>query len=406
MIWTIAKKELLEDFYSFKFRIVAIVCVLIVFVSNVTLLEDYKRRLEDYSLNLPKSGEARAIIKPSVLSLYASGLRRNMERGYDIRPGTLIAFPGATILNLDFFSSRFHVPDVTYLVKVVLSLLAMLTVFDTFCGEKVRGTLRLVLSNGLPRTHVVLGKILGNLIALVIPFTFSLLLGLLLIIFLGKVTITAEELSRICAVSVGSVLYLSIFVFLAITVSARTRLPSTSLVICLFLWTILVFGIPNVSGTIARAMSAIPSSQTLEEEKMLTYVMEGGFLLARGETDMNKVHERVRQMENEYRNLLNRYVETTKKVSRLSPASSYVYFTSSICQSGFEDERHLKQLVLRYRDALLQNPEKGPEIRFTYNPLTLSESFQNVTVEVLTLLFFAAIFFATCYTSFLRYDVR
>ncbi len=75
-------------------------------------------------------------------------------------------------------------------------------------------------------------------------------------------------------------------------------------------------------------------------------------------------------------------------------------------QSSFEDERHLKQLVLQYRDAVFQDSEKVHEIQFTYNPLSLSESLQNVLVEVLSLLLFAGFFFVASYTSFLRYDVR
>ena len=56
-----------------------------------------------YFLNLPKAGQARVVIKPSVLGLYAAGLQKHMGRGYDIMPGTLIMLPSATILNLDFF---------------------------------------------------------------------------------------------------------------------------------------------------------------------------------------------------------------------------------------------------------------------------------------------------------------
>lgn len=406
MIWTIAKKDLLENFYSLKFRVVTILCVAVIITSNFVLLHDYQRRMEDYTLNLPKTGEARVVIKPWVLSLYATGLQKNMGRGYDIRPGTLLMVPSASIVNPSFFSARFAVPDMGYLITVLLSFLAMLLAFDTFCGEKVRGTLRLLLSNGIPRTQVVLGKILGNLIAILTPFTFAFLLGLLLIMVYGNITISAEEFTRIGFFYVGSVLYLIIFVLLAATVSARTSLPSTSLVACLFLWAILVFGVPNLSGTIARAISPIPPSQALEEEKLLTYILEGGLLSAKGETDKNSMHERLRHIERDYRNLLNRYVETTRKVSRLSPASSYVYFASSICQSGFEDERHLKQYVLQYRDALFQNHVKVGEIPFTYSSLSLLESLQVVLLDVLVLCLFVGFFFVTSYSSFLRYDVR
>ncbi|MDZ7359863.1 MAG: ABC transporter permease [candidate division KSB1 bacterium] len=406
MIWMIAQKELLENFYSLRFRVVALLCISVMTTGNFVLLHDYQKRMEDYFLNLPKAGEARVVIKPSVLSLYAAGLQKNMGRGYDIRPGTLIMLPSATILNPNFFSSRFAVPDMAYLVKVFLSLLAVLIAFDAICNEKMQGTFRLLLSNGVPRTQVVLGKILGNLITIWMPFTFAFIFGLALITLAGKTTITTEDLARIGFFYLGSVLYLSIFVLLAVTVSARTSISSTSLVICLFLWTILTFGIPNLSSTIARASSHLPSAQALEEEKLLTYALKNEWLSAEGKMNKTETHQRIQQIENDYRNLLDRYVETTRKVSRLSPTSSYLYFASSICQSGFEDERRLKQYVLRYRDALLENPEKVSEIQFTYSPLKLPESLQNVIIELLMLLMFTGFFFAASYTSFIRYDVR
>jgi len=406
MIWIIAKKELLEHFYSLKFRVVATLCVGAIIACNLILLQDYQRRMEDYTLSLPKEKQARVVMKPSVLSVCASGLQKLMGRGYDIRPGTLLMFPSASILNLDFISSRFAVPDMAYLVRVLISFLAMLIAFDSFCGEKERGTLRLFLSNSIPRTYVVAGKIVGNLIIILAPFTFSFCFGLLLILLIGDVSISAEESARIALFYIGSVLYVAIFIVLAAAVSSRTRTANTSLVACFFVWAILVFGIPNLSGTIARAISPLPSSQSLEEEKMLTYLLEGGYREARGETSWNEIHDRLRHLEHDYRNQLNHYVETSRKVSLLSPASSYIYFASTIAQSGFEDEQHLKRAVLEYRDALQRNPEKIQEIHFSYQPLSFTESFQHLIIDLIVLLLFAAIFFAVSYTSFLRYDVR
>ncbi|MDZ7289470.1 MAG: ABC transporter permease [candidate division KSB1 bacterium] len=406
MIWTIAKKELLEHFYSLKFRVVAVLCVGAIIASNLILLQDYQRRMEDYSLNLPKEGQARVVMKPSVLSVYANGLQKLMGRGYDLRPGSLLMFPSASILNLDFISSRFAVPDMAYLVRVLISFLAMLIAFDTFSGEKEQGTLRLFLSNSIPRTEVVVGKIVGNLLIILAPFTFSFCLGLLLILLFGGTSISTEEFARIAIFYIGSILYVAIFIMLAAAVSSRTRTSNTSLVACFFAWAILVFGIPNLSGTIARAISPLPSSQSLEEEKLLTCYIEGNYRQARGETSWDEIYDRLRHLEHEYRNQLNSYVETTRKVSRLSPASSFIYFASTIAQSGFEDEQRLKQAVLEYRDALQRSPVKVGEIHFLYQPLAFTESLQLILLDLLVLFLFLALFFAVSYTSFLRYDAR
>jgi len=405
MIWTIVRKELRENFYSLKFRVIAVLCVVAVTASNLTLLLDFQSRMEDYSFNLPKEGQARVVIKPSLLSVYASGLQKLMGRGYDIRPGTLIMQPSG-MLNLDFISTRFAVPDMAYLVRVFISFLAMLIAFDMFCGEKERGTLRLFLSNSIPRTYVAVGKIVGEFLVILAPFTFSFGLGLILILVIGSTSISTEEFARIAIFYAGSLLYIAIFIVLAAAVSSRSPASNTSLVACFFIWAILVFGIPNLSGTAARAISALPSPQSLEEEKMLTYTLEGGYREARGEMNWAEIHNRLRHTEQEYRNKLNQYLETTRSVSRLSPASSYIYFASTIARNGFQDEQRLKRAVLEYRDALERNPEKLKEIHFLYQPLFLRESFQLVLFDLLALFLFLLVLFAVAYTGFLRYDVR
>lgn len=406
MIWTIVKKELYENLCLLKFRILVILCVLSIVASNVVMLWDYHERQGDYSLNLPRHGETRVIIKPSMLSSYCAGLEKIIGRGYDINPKTFLMQPSATIVNPNFFSARFAVPDIAYIVKVLLSLVALLLTFDTLCGEKTRGTLRLVLSNAVPRTQVVLGKIVGNLIAVLVPFSLALLFGMLIIVLAGGVSISTEEVVRIMLFYGGSILYIAIFTLLGIAISAHTDAPGTSLVASLFAWTILVFGIPNVSGTIAQTISPIPSVQALEEEKLLTYALEYGLRAQGDETIGKTIHERLRHLENEYRNTLDRHVQIARRLSRISPSSSYVYFSSAITRNSLEDEHHLKRLILEYRNAIFEQPVRAGEIVFRDDRLSLSQSLRNVLTEVLMLVFFLIGLAVTAYLSFVRYDVR
>ena len=51
--------------------------------------------------------------------------------------------------------SLFATPDYSYIVNIVVSLLALLFVFDAVCGEKERGTLKLMLAHSVPRDLVL-----------------------------------------------------------------------------------------------------------------------------------------------------------------------------------------------------------------------------------------------------------
>jgi ABC-type transport system involved in multi-copper enzyme maturation permease subunit len=58
-------------------------------------------------------------------------------------------------------------------------------VFDAICGEKERGTLKVLLSNSVPRDLVLLGKWIGGYISLAIPFLIALLGGIAYVYITG-----------------------------------------------------------------------------------------------------------------------------------------------------------------------------------------------------------------------------
>ena len=58
--------------------------------------------------------------------------------------------------------------DLTFIVKIILSLFAILFTYDAIVGEKEKGTLKLTLSNNVPRDLLILGKVIGGFISLLI----------------------------------------------------------------------------------------------------------------------------------------------------------------------------------------------------------------------------------------------
>ena len=77
----------------------------------------------------------------------------------------------------------FPLIDLTFIVAILLSLAALVFSYDAVCGEKEDGTLKLMLANGVPRSQIILGKILGGIATLLVPFLVSLSLGLIIILF-------------------------------------------------------------------------------------------------------------------------------------------------------------------------------------------------------------------------------
>ena len=70
------------------------------------------------------------------------------------------------------FLAMFLAVDVVFIFKIVLSALAILFAYNTISGEREDGTLKLVLSNAIPRDTVVLGKYLGGM-SIAVPDCFG-----------------------------------------------------------------------------------------------------------------------------------------------------------------------------------------------------------------------------------------
>jgi ABC-type transport system involved in multi-copper enzyme maturation permease subunit len=148
----IAKKEILENLTTYRFLILTgLLCILIV-VSIIVSYGDYRLRLENYNILHSKENAANVIIPLTPISIFSRGLDANLGRLYEISLLGIQVHKSQQSVNLLF--SLFTVPDMLFIIKVMLSLIALLFTFDTICGEKEQGTLRLLLASGGHRTSL------------------------------------------------------------------------------------------------------------------------------------------------------------------------------------------------------------------------------------------------------------
>ncbi|MCK7541385.1 MAG: ABC transporter permease [Marinilabiliales bacterium] len=172
---TVARKEVLANLLSYRFYVVILLAAVLVGTSLFVMARDYKARLADYDLVKPGPGEPIAVNPPNPLSIFAKGLDEAMARSFEAGPTGIAVRAGQKSGNSIF--AFFPTPDLLYIVRVVLSLVALLFGFDQINREKEDGTLRLVLANPVPRGAVLLGKWLGNFASLAVPFLLVTALG-------------------------------------------------------------------------------------------------------------------------------------------------------------------------------------------------------------------------------------
>jgi ABC-type transport system involved in multi-copper enzyme maturation permease subunit len=421
MTWTIARKEIVSNLVSYKFFIVLLLLVVLIFTSFFIMHRDFKNRLADYQIIRPNPGEAIALVPPNPLSMFAKGLDEAITRSFEVGVVGTTVRAGQKSGNIIF--SFFPTPDFLYVVRVVLSLVALLFGFDQISQEKERGTLSLMLANTVSRAKILFGKWLGNFLSLAVPFVLVTLLGIVFLSLDPAVHFSWAHILRLFLILVMTLVYIAFFLSLGILISALTKRAASSVVILLFIWALLVFIIPNLGTLLARQVVNVPSVRALSERRQQVWTREVLLSIKEGERREGQgnwadhvriISEENDRLEEDYRIKFNRLVTLSKNINRLSPAASFVYAVTDIAGTGISEEGNLKREVIRYKDSIIAqilanwNVEKKPPFpAFTYTPRALAEIFTSgAFFDAAWLAFLNILFFALSYFVFVKYDVR
>ena len=408
MLRSIIRKEMLENLFSYKFSIIVILSTILILVSIFVMYRDYCLAMENYEILQPKSGEPIAIIPPTPLSIFAKGLDENLCRSYEITFGGQIKV-GSKQQSVNNLFRLFTTPDLLYIVKVILSLCAMLFAFDIVCGEKEIGTLRQTISNTVKRPILIIGKWIGGFTSFILPFFIAVLLGTILVTMSSMIDMNGGNWAKLGLFLLSSVIYLAVFFSLGLFISCLTHRSSTSLVISLFVWAMLVFLIPNLGNILARQLVEIPTVQQLELKRDQIWIKEV-FERVHQEKSPSEMVEAINsendKLIEDYRNRFNRLVSVSQNITRLSPAATFTILATDIMTTGISEERRFKKAVLQYKN-LVWNKEKKDISPFTFQRNSIKEvlDFRELS-NLVILILFNMLFFVSAYVAFLRYDVR
>ena len=416
MIGTVARKEIVANLLSYKFFVVLLLMVLLVATSLFIMHRDFSGRMADYQLIRPEPGAPIAVVPPNPLSIFAKGLDDAMTRSFEIGVTGVDVRAGQSSGNIVY--AFFPAPDFLYVVRVILSLVALLFGFDQISREREQGTLKLLLGGPVSRAQVLAGKWLGNFLSLSVPFLLVTLLGTSVLLFDRDVRFSAGDLGRLALILALALLYLAFFLSLGLLVSALTRRAATSVIVLLFAWALLVFVLPNLGTLVARQFVSVPSVRALSEKRERTWTRE--VLLGLGERGNWAEHYRTisrenDRMEEDYRLRFERLVRLSRNINRLSPAASLLDAATEIAGTGIGEESRLKAEVVRYKNAIIDpiiadqaaGRREARYAAFTYRRRSLAEVFAaGALFDAAWLAVFNILAFALAYAGFVRYDVR
>ena len=461
MIWHIAKRELYDNLNSLRFALATVLLLALMLTNAVVHLREHPGRIQEYRTSatdywnaltprtdlyeLAQEGPGFLYKKPSPLRFCAEGgetfLSNRVDAGYvywgmdDLKGFWSVAYPSSTpnLTNVR--------PDVTkidwgFIVGYVLSLIVLLFTFDSISGERERGTLRLMLANPMPRHIVLIGKFLGALMSIFMPFTLAVLINLFVISVSGDVHLDAEAWRRLSIIFIVAVLYTGLFIALGLLVSSRVRQSAVSLVILLLTWVTFVVFMPNTLASIATGFSPAPmtSDEFWERNyqlhdnrwKEIYPLRDKPMKLSKFVTKDAEDQERLSQ---EHLTQQIAQVELARAATRISPASLVQHLLESFAGTGFN--RHLQFLenarryarqyrefvvdtdradpdsphIIGVREGMSRKPVRPESIPRFEDTLSLSRDLNGVALDLLLLVMVVVVLMSGAYLAFVRVQV-
>ena len=311
---TIIKKELADHFSSYRFTIIF---ALIAMLSLITA----------YMVGLNIKNELAGVAKPRFIFLM------------------LFTSTGALFSLVQFVA--FFGP----LVGLVLG-------FDTINRERNDGTLSKLLSQPIYRDVVINGKFLAGVVMIAVMMISIVLvitgLGLLIVGIVPGV----EELWRILIYLIISIIYISLWLGVAILFSIIFRSTATSALAALAMWIFFSFFVSLGANVLANALSADTT-----------------------ESDPDKDMQRAR---------------IVKAFSLTSPMELYTDATATIIDPMRKSTRSM--ISVGYMESLSMARFSGP--------LPLSQSILIVVPYIISLIAITVICFAISYIVFMRQEIR
>ena len=271
------RHELRQHVHSLKFLTLSAFAVVFGLLSIYVQVMDYSGRKAIYDEELIKARDIATsagvysqltvpiLVPPSPLSIFAKGADDKMGGQIDIAMLTVPQFEN-TAQKKNPFLDIFDSFDLVTLVHVLFSVMTLFLVADTIAGEREEGTLKQVFSNSLPKSQYFLTKYLGSLGIMAIPLTLIFLLAALVILLHPMIALTAAQWLSVGFIYLTCLAFVSVYVLIALALSARMQNASMASLAGLLIWILLVFVYPNGARYAVKSWIKIPSSDELDRQ--------------------------------------------------------------------------------------------------------------------------------------------
>lgn len=448
MIKTIIMKELQGHLKSAKFLIGMIVTAALLMVSTSINIREFIKREQDYldSQRLQMQSEQMRRIDylfrpPQPLSILVQGKDKILGSKIRLDEMEIAIFPsgysGEFKETRKSFATGFENVDLIFVVKIALSLIIIFLVFDTVAGEKTQGTLKAILANAVPKSTLLIGKMLGGMVVIFGSFIISSLLAFLLIGLDPSLSLSGNDWVRILGIVAYSLIYLCFFYSLSLFASVASNRPAGALLILLQVWILLIVIYPSVGFRLSEMYHPIPNEEQIERIKATsTDLLNKEFkrlttanFESMGKTDMdtmianqrkaieiaNKIYKNNKEVNEMISRSMTVQMRTAQYVGILSPAVLYDLGVERLAKTGIpeyeqfmRDVAHFHEIYFKWFYRYLNGNESRTKDspQFLISSESLVSSLKGTILSGAILLIETLVFFALAYVSFLKKDIR
>lgn len=452
-VWVVAEREISANIQNFRLPVAIVVITAMFLLATHFSASDYQQRLSNWSTNQTaqadmlvgsvveyklkdgkffdssSAGRDFPIQAPHKLSALAKGLDGELNRPVNISQQLILG----SRQDENAFSTVLETPDMPFVVKVLISLLALFFSAETITREKESGTLRTLLANPLRRRDLLSGKALGAAICVIVPTGIAFLCALIYLSVLRGIIFGLDEWARLLLLFALALLYALVFVSLGLLISTFTERTSTALVAGLLVWGAVVLVLPNTTVLIAESAAPLPSYDQVngrlhqEWDQMVHATLRAHpdatsvFDIPGATGGIISQIERERQVMDDYFARLSRQVETAKWLTALSPAGAVTFGITDLAGTGadtyetfYESLRAGRnQAISNYKKRLNSGPDTGRHGGEAISPATPQRTSSTVVTGLLSaapcimsLLLWLSLSMVGAYLRFERYDVR
>ena len=481
MLTTLIQKEIMHHVLSVRFVALLLMCALLIPLTLFINYRRYNQNLVDYQESVrrtqteakenppnaqdPNVEVSKLFLKPTPLSVFANGLEEALPTYLGMtRNGVRQGSAGVSQASVAYALGNL---DFLFIVGIVFSLLALLFTCDAVAGEKEAGTLRINLSNPLPRDVFLWSKLIGGYIVFVVPFLVSFLLGLLLIVGQGFPLGELKVALSVLGLTFISLLYIAVFFAIGVVISTYLDNAKTALIIAFTFWVFTVLIAPRGAFVVAKLVAPTRTQQAVYMEKSALHnnLMKdkqdkidekmalafsnggGGMSINLGDPETQKRLDKLRgpieeqfrlefqnqagKIDRDYQREKDRQEQVGEMLSRIAPTSSLTYFAMNLTQTGklkrdtyFQTgERYYDQLddvyfstisddvmaqilqvASRMDDSAESETDKIPPPPTLTEP-SVSDTLRRSAIDVLLLGFFTLAFTTVAFLKFFRSDI-